>query len=93
LLNLTYKPPAGTVFEPRGIKIEGNIFIQFILHLCGLLFASLVFIIELRSKITVCLKFVCGVCDLMVKKCLIQCQKVSLVWVKSLFAAKDKLLH
>jgi len=93
LLNISYKPPSIRVLEPRAIKITGNIFVQFVLHSCGLLFASLILIIEVRRKIRFFFQFVCGVCYLVVKPCLLQSQKQLLMWLKIFVTTRNKLLH
>jgi len=38
------------VYEPRRVTLDGNIFVQFVYHLCGLLFALLVLIAEFLAN-------------------------------------------
>jgi len=56
LRNFSYKPPFGTIYEPRGVKIHRNIFVQFVFHSFGLLFGLLVFIVEFHKRINLFLK-------------------------------------
>jgi len=51
LLNISYKYPVEKVFKPRRVTIQANIFVQFVFHSFGLLFALIVFIVELRKVI------------------------------------------
>jgi len=51
LINMSYTAATGTVFEPRPIKIHGNISVQFVFHSFGLLVALMVFTLELHEKI------------------------------------------
>jgi len=51
LLNISYKPQVGKVYEPYPLTIHGNIAIQFVYLSGGLLLALLIFIVELRQHI------------------------------------------
>jgi len=62
LLNISYKPRLGKVFEPHRLTIHGNISVQFVYHSCGLLLALLIFIVEARKLIAM---FRVRVCFLM----------------------------
>jgi len=75
ILNMSYKPPAGTVNEPRRINIQGNISTQFVFHSCGLLLALLIFIAELHKSAIRSFKLVCGILGFWFKNFVYQCQK------------------
>jgi len=79
LRNISYKPSAGAVYEPQAIKIDGNIFVQFVYHSAGLLLAFLVFIVELRNRINLCFNAVRGICCFYLSNFLQQTQKAVLL--------------
>jgi len=76
--NISYKPLAAKVFEPSRLTIHGKIFIQFDFHSVGLLFALLVFVVELHKRIALCFNSVRLMCSLLVRNFFYQCQKVFL---------------
>jgi len=67
LLNISYKPPRGTVFQPRPVNIMGNISVRFVVHSFGLLLSILLFIFESRKKIIHSLNYVFVLCKLLTK--------------------------
>jgi len=73
--NMSYKPPNGTVYEPRRINIQGNISTQFVFHSCGLLLALLTLIAESHKSAIRRFKLVCGILAFWFKNFARQCQK------------------
>jgi len=84
ILNMTYKPPTGTVYEPRRIKIQGNISTQFVFHSCGLLLALLIFIAELHKSAIRFFMLACGILGLWFKNFVLQSRKFLLCGLKFL---------
>jgi len=91
LLNISYKPPAGKVFEPRRLTMLGNIVVQFFFHLSGLLFEFLVFIVELRKKIALCFNPVGSIFSLFIRNFLHQFQKAFLQGLRFLLSKRNDL--
>jgi len=85
LRNLSYKHPAGTRFKPQQVKIDGNIFVQFLYHSSGLLLALLFFIAECLTRIIVCLNSVRMIFCFLVRNFLIQTRKALLRGKKMLY--------
>jgi len=88
LLNISRKPPPGKVFKPRPVDIKGNISVQFVLHLFGLLLSLIVFIIELHKKIIAGLNSILVVSDFLVTRFLLQTQSTLLIWLKNFLTTK-----
>jgi len=90
MLNISWKPSAETVFEPRKFKIDGNIFVQFAFHASGLLLALLVFIAELHKRILLCFNLVCLRFNFLIRNFLKQTQQAFLFGYKFLVGKKKR---
>jgi len=88
VMNISYKPPIGNVFEPSQVKIRGNLFMQFLLHSLGLALAFLIFIVEAIKSIILSL----GPFRFSIKNCLQQFQKAFLLGLKYLVNLRNQLL-
>jgi len=73
------------VYKARRIKIDGNIFVQFIIHSLGLLLASLVFIIEFHKRMNLCCNPVRIIFSFLIGNFLEQIQKALLLGSKFLY--------
>jgi len=93
LLNISYKPMPDNIFEPRPLTIHGNIFVHFVIHLVLLLFALLVFVIELHKRIALCFNSVLLMSDLLIRNVLYQWQKVFLLGLRFLLKTRTELFH
>jgi len=82
LLNISYKPPAAVHYEPRRVKINGNIFVQFVYHSFGLSFALLVFIAEFHKRIHLCFTPVLVIFSFLIRNFLQQTQNAVLLGIK-----------
>jgi len=91
LLNISYKPPAGKVFEPCRFTMLGNIVVQFVFHLSGPLFALLVFVVELRKRIALCFNPVRSIFSLFIKNFLYQFQEAFLQGLRFLLSEQNDL--
>jgi len=83
LRNISYKPPLERiVYDSRRIQINGNIFVQFVIHSIGLLLALLVFIVEFHTRITLFCNPVRVIFSFLISNFLQQSQKASLLGLK-----------
>jgi len=82
LRNISYKPPVRTGYKPQKVEIDGNIFVQFVFHLFGLLFALLVFIAEFHKRINSFFNPVRVTVSLLNRNFLKQAQKAFLIGLK-----------
>jgi len=93
LLTVSDKPPKGKIFEPRGVKLQGNIYVQFVFHSLGLLLALFVFITELHKSIILCLGSVAGIFGFLLKNFSHQSKKAVLLELKHVITTRDKLFR
>jgi len=70
LLNISYRPPMAKVSQPRKLAIQGNIFVQFIFLLCGLLFGLVIFVAEFYKTIVWCFVSVRDLVGFLIEKLL-----------------------
>jgi len=93
LLNISYKPPVALRYEPQRVKIDGNIFVQFVFHSFGLLVALVVFIVEFHKRINLFFKPIRVIFSFLLGNFLHQTQKAFLLGLKILGRGRSRFIN